>query len=114
MCTMEKNSFYICLWLSKVILKISAQPTKKLYRTVEKNALKIIANESHLIFNETCLIYIYYTYMRNLCLSVLPVMCLVFRGAYIECGIISFVGTTKGQTVSLIKIVICDPEKFGF
>ena len=52
--------FYIRLWLSFVILRISKEEIKLKFREIERISLKIVNLSCHLSFNETCLnIYVH-------------------------------------------------------
>ena len=41
-------------WYSRVVLRLWKDNKKKLFRNLERTALKLERNKSHLIFNETC------------------------------------------------------------
>ena len=50
---------YIIKWLSSVILNISNNSDKNMFRKIEHTSIKLIEADAHHNFNDCCLIYIY-------------------------------------------------------
>ena len=49
------NYFYILIkWYSKIVLKVSPTNVVHLFRTLEKNSVKLVKTLAHRSFNETC------------------------------------------------------------
>ena len=86
---------YIVKWLSLIILKKSTAEVKCAYRKLEKIRLKMVKLQSHLSFNETCII-------NNLLPTYTNIYILVFARGIPRCTCLSVHVCLLGPSPSIL------------